>query len=212
MSFVRALSNTWRVAPSLVEEQQGAADMMFQTARVAMCFYGQWFAPQFRDSIKDFRWGVTLPPGDKRDVYLSAGMNGWGMYAHTPHPDEAWRLMEFLLGPEGQSVTAEIGWNIPANRKVAESPVFRENPKLDRQVTATFLAAAPKAVLWQINPDISMGEVELYLNPELQRMSLGELTPEEALRRAATRINQALADNRAILGKEGSMRRQEKRR
>jgi multiple sugar transport system substrate-binding protein len=202
MEFSNNLSNKWHVAPGYAEQQQGAVDVMFQTGRVAMCFYGQWFVPQFRDNIKDFKWGVTTPPRHRSDVYVCGGMCGYGMYARAPHPEAAWRLMEFLVGPRGQEVCATIGWNIPSNRNVARSPVFRENPGLDRGITETFLAAAEKTRLFQTNPYINYGELQLRLSPHLELMALGEIPPAEALRRAVGDINQAIEDNLAILAEE----------
>jgi multiple sugar transport system substrate-binding protein len=196
------LSNRWHVAPGYAEQQQGAVDVMFETGRVAMCFYGQWFAPQFRKAITTFRWGVTTPPRDRVDVYLAGGMVGYGIYAHTPHPEAAWRLMEFLVGPDGQTRMAKIGWNIPSNQGIAYSPVFRANPDLDRTVTETFLRAAERTRLFEISHYINPAEWNLLFQPEWELALLGEKSVADALRAASRQIDQAIRDNRAILGEE----------
>jgi len=196
------LSNRWHVAPGYAEQQQGGVDVMFETGRVAMCFYGQWFAPQFKKAITTFGWGVATPPRDKVDIYLAGGMVGYGIYAHTPYPEAAWRLMEFLVGPEGQTQMAKIGWNIPSNRNIAYSPIFRQNPDLDRSVTETFLRAAERTRLFDISPYINPSEWYLLFSPEWELALLGEKTVPDAMRSASRQIDQAIRDNRAILGED----------
>jgi multiple sugar transport system substrate-binding protein len=199
LQFSSDLSNKWHVAPGYAEAQQGSVNVMFETGRVAMCFYGQWMAPQFRANIKDFAWGVATPPHDRQDVYLSGGMVGYGIYARTPHPEAAWRFMESLVGPVGQAARARIGWNIPSNRDIARGPLFQDNPDLDRNVTATFLGAVDRTSLFDLNPYISPQEFDLYFAPQWEMVMLGEKSVPEAMQAATRQINQAIQDNQNLM-------------
>ena len=198
LQFAADLSTRWHVAPGYAEQAQSPVNVMFETGRVAMCFYGQWFVPQFRKNIKSFAWGVTTPPRHKVDIYLSGGMVGYGIYAHTKHPQEAWRFMEYLVGPQGQEAIAEIGWNIPGRRETAYSPIFVENPNLNAEITQTFLEAAERTELFHRSPYINPAEYNLLFNPEWELVMLGEKSVPEALADAARKINQAIRDNMAL--------------
>ncbi len=199
LEFAAGLSTRWRVAPGYAEQAQSPVNVMFETGRVAMCFYGQWFAPQFRKNIKNFAWGVVTPPRAREDVYVSGGMVGYGIYAYSERAAETWRFMEYLVGPQGQEAIARIGWNIPAHKATAYGPVFVDNPDLDGEVTRTFLRAAEKTRLFQHSPYITSSEFRLHFNPEWELVMLGEKSVAEAMRDATRRINQAIRDNRALL-------------
>ena len=198
LQFAADLSTRWHVAPGYAEQAQSPVNVMFETGRVAMCFYGQWFVPQFRKNIKSFAWGVTTPPRHKVDIYLSGGMVGYGIYAHTKHPQEAWRFMEYLVGPQGQEAIAKIGWNIPGRRETAYSPIFVENPNLDAEITQTFLEAAERTELFHRSPYINPTEYNLLFLPEWELVMLGEKSVPKALADAARKINQAIRDNMAL--------------
>jgi len=71
----------------------------FVGGRVAMLEDGSW-------ALKDiltrapFRVGVApFPAGPVRRVTL-ATTDGFGIYAGTRHPEEAWEFVRFLIGPE----------------------------------------------------------------------------------------------------------------
>jgi ABC-type glycerol-3-phosphate transport system substrate-binding protein len=159
-------------------------------------------SPTFSKEIKDFRWSVTTPPRHRNEVYISNGMVGYGVYAKTAHPKETLRLLEFLVGTKGQERMARMAWNIPSNRKVAESDAFLNNPTVDRKVTDIFLEASKHTRLFSRSPYVPPKEFDLYFYGEWDQMMLGKKTPEKAMGDAAKQINQAIRDNMAILGKE----------
>lgn len=75
----------------------------FFTGLLGMKFQGN-YEMTLLSSIKSFRWDVTLMPRMKRQTGLG-WTQAWVMSAHTPHPDEAWTLLHFLI-TEGQQITA----------------------------------------------------------------------------------------------------------
>lgn len=198
--FANDLSNRWRVAPGYAEQQQGAADALFRSGRVSMCFYGQWMSPTFAKEIKNFRWSVTTPPRHKAEVYLSNGMVGYGVYARTNRPNEAMRLLEFLVGEEGQKRMAKLAWNIPSNRRVAQSPEFLGNPITPPEVTRLFVRASEKTRLFSRSPYIPAKEFDFIFWAEWEQMTLRRKSPERAMQDAARRINQAIDDNMKLMG------------
>lgn len=202
LQFAADLSLRHRVAPNLAEMNQATDMVMFQTGRAAMAFYGMWLVPQFTRNITDFEWDVTTPPRDERDVYLALGMVGYGIYAKTRHPEEAWLFFEHLAGEWGQEFRARAGWNIPASQGVAYSDTFAGNPDFNTDVIAKFLDAIPRTEYVGANPNISPNEYLLHFTSAWESVLLGERTVEEAMRSVAATLDQAIIDNRRLMGKE----------
>ena len=200
MRFAADLVRRWRVAPNLAEQAQGDVNVMFETGRVAMCFYGMWMTPQFQRSIQSFDWGVSMPPRGRYPMVLSAGMIGYGIFARTPHPNEAWRFFEYLEGRRGQEMLAREGWNLPAHRDVAYGSYFLGNPDHPQEVIEVFLDAVDHTEFIQLNPYISNYEFMLHFNPEWELVLLGEQSVEIAAAKVVRKVNQTIEDNRAMRG------------
>ena len=79
----------------------GSGDI-FKTQKVAMNLTGGWGFWNYSD-IKDFKWGAAaLPYGapGRKDVIFT---DPWMMSSKTPHPQEAWTLLKYLVSPEVQA-------------------------------------------------------------------------------------------------------------
>ena len=107
---------------------------------------------------------------------------------NTKYPQEAWRFMEYLVGPQGQEAIAKIGWNIPGRQGNRVQPYFRRNPNLNAEITQTFLKAAERTELFHRSPYINPAEYNLLFNPEWELVMLGEKSVPEALADAARKI------------------------
>jgi len=94
-----------------------------------------------------------------------------GIHAGTPHPDLAWRLVEFLSRPEAQrAIAAATG--LHPTRPALLDPALRE----------IFAGARPRPVTpWYQT-------LSATLQPELSAAIVGVKTPERALADAAVRL------------------------
>lgn len=84
--------------------------------------YGRWLVPRFREMNK-FRWDCSVMPHDKERFSVIATV-AYSIAAKSKHPKEAWELVKFLTGPEGQAQNGSLGLAIPALKSVAFSPAF----------------------------------------------------------------------------------------
>jgi ABC-type glycerol-3-phosphate transport system substrate-binding protein len=101
----------------------GASDM-FVNGTAAMFISGIWKTPQFRD-IKTFDWDVALfPKGPGGTRGYQSGGSGYGILSTSKHKKEAWKLVSYLAGPEGEKKMSTTGLVQPALMSVANSPVF----------------------------------------------------------------------------------------
>ncbi len=87
---------------------------------------GRWMVPTYKQ-ITRFRWDVLPVP------YATAKASqifytGWTMSSHSEHPAEAFELIRFLCGREGQVQQGRAGLAIPSLQSVAYSDDFLAPP------------------------------------------------------------------------------------
>lgn len=117
---------------------QSSSGQMFLQGKVAMFQSGMWEVPSFRNVLKPgtpefFDWDVTLAPGhigqDGKLIRAApTGGSGYGIMAHSSHPQEAWELLQWMAGPPAMKLMAEAGLAQPAIRKLALSEPWVPGP------------------------------------------------------------------------------------
>jgi multiple sugar transport system permease protein len=83
---------------------------------------GRWYVPIFKD-IKTFQWDIVPMPHARARV-TSAFYNGWAMSSASRRKAEAYQLIRFLLGDEGQIAIANSALSIPSRMTAAHSDAF----------------------------------------------------------------------------------------
>lgn len=124
LQFWSDLVNKYHVAPPPeATVAGGTAWDMFVAGHFAMVPAGSWMLTAGR-SIESFSWDVVgLPWGPKGRVSAFNGL-AHNIYAHTPHKEEAWRLVKWIEGYESQKIVAEYGTVFPAVEELVD--VFLE--------------------------------------------------------------------------------------
>ena len=115
--------------------------------------FGRWKVPVYR-LIADFDWDFApLPHAAGHAPANGVFSAAWGMSARTEHPDEAWLLIRFLSGEEGQRSVAEQGLAIPTMIRVAEGPGFND-PTIKPYHDRVYLDMIPHARIldWPADP------------------------------------------------------------
>ena len=94
----------------------------FLAGVAAMTFSGHWVVPAYSDL--EFDWDVA--PFPKGPVERATLVNSAGIVisSQTPHPDEAWKFVEFVISEAGQQQLSELGFAIPVIESLANSPVY----------------------------------------------------------------------------------------
>ena len=103
---------------------------LFYTGKVAAIGpVGRWETPHFRGTgpgdpgITKFKWDIVpLPHGKQRASAIA--VVAWSISSATKHPDEAFELLRFLTGPDGQTSMAKLGLAVPSLKDVAKSDAF----------------------------------------------------------------------------------------
>jgi iron(III) transport system substrate-binding protein len=65
--------------------------------------------------------GIFFPNQDDRGTHVN--ISGAGVTAHAKHRSEAIEFLEFLSGPQGQRLFADINHEFPVNGEIAPSPI-----------------------------------------------------------------------------------------
>ncbi|HEY3411746.1 MAG TPA: extracellular solute-binding protein [Armatimonadota bacterium] len=155
--------------------------------------YGRWLVPRFREMNK-FRWDCAVMPHDKERFSVIATV-AYSIAARSKHPKEAWELVKFLTGPEGQAQNSRLGLAIPALKSVAYGPAFltpgstiNDHAFLD---SIPYAEIAPRTA----NPD----EYNQILDPVWEQvLTLNKVPPAKALANLEPQVNAFLLKYRTL--------------
>lgn len=164
------------VAPTWPERVQEDTVDRFASGRLGMGITGHWLVPMFKEAGINFDV-APIPMGPQGTSGMTdLGTTGLAIYNTTQHPEEAWRLVKFLAGHEGQKVYAESGLFVPVTRTAAHEFLAAE-PHTER--AWIFLSAPNHANLLPIFPEWPE-YVGAVFNPELHRVMEGEVPASHA--------------------------------
>ena len=162
---------------------------VFQNGNAAFLRNWPYVWPEVNREGSPIRGQVALKPmvsEDGRSSGACQGGWGFGISANTPHPDEAWRVVEFFTSEEAQrQFVVEYGY-VPSRRSLFTDPQVLEAYDHYEQL----LEVAEQAVL---RPPIGQyAQASDILQRYLSAAITGQLTPEAAMERAAGETRRVL--------------------
>jgi multiple sugar transport system substrate-binding protein len=96
--------------------------------------------PSFR-TITDFDWDIAPLPRHRQPAGILHS-DAYCLTKGSRQKDEAWRFMEFALGPDGQRITARSGRTVPSLIAVSRSQAFLD-PAAKPASSRVFLETIP---------------------------------------------------------------------
>src|SRR5690606_1858788 len=124
--FYQDLRWKHRVAPSVYDMPVEYEGTMFMTGKIGMQAGGPWTGLMYITAGVDFDVApMPIGPNGKRATRVS--WDASGMDAQTEHPEEAWRVMRFCAGPEGQAIVGRSLRSIPALVSAKDSFIDPDN-------------------------------------------------------------------------------------
>ena len=172
------LRGVFGVTPTDEEAESADFETRFLEGSLAMMMESRKAVPAFR-TITDFEWDVAPLPMHRQPATVLHS-DAYCMTAGGEHHDEAWRYLEFALGPEGQGIAAATGRTVPSLREVAESEAFLD-PELAPTSSQVFLdnipfiQAVPHIETWPEIEDIVNALLEEAYYEPAGRGEAGEL-------------------------------------
>ena len=95
------------VPPGTLPQVEGAQEQ-FLSGVIGMNMAGPWYRPELVEN-DPFNWTIMLYPRPGEETPTSVlYTDQWAMSSSTERPDEAWELLKFLGGEEGQTMWSEI--------------------------------------------------------------------------------------------------------
>lgn len=195
LRFLRDCQYKYGIFPSPEQAQDlGGGGEMFRNGRQAMFIQGRWGCLSFRDAKypdgRPVRWDVGPPPMKKEKATVLFA-NCYVLRKNGPNLEEAWKLMQWLTGVQGQIHQARTGRDMPSFISVAESPVFldpRNPPEHDR----VFLDVAAYARPLEVDPNT--GAVDELVLSTLTQIFTARKDPDKAARQLTSAINAIIRD------------------
>jgi multiple sugar transport system substrate-binding protein len=142
LEWIRARMWDDRVMATPLDVQNLSTREAFTAGQVAMVEDGSWALKDILTGAS-FRIGVApFPAGPARRVTL-ATTDGFGIYAQTNHPDEAWELLKFLISKDYGRAMAQAHFLQPARASLVEDWIGfirQEYPEKTRDVNLAAFA------------------------------------------------------------------------
>jgi multiple sugar transport system substrate-binding protein len=147
--FLHDLIYKYKVSPS---PSLTGEHYLFETGRVGMSLAGRWKCLRYKE-IKDFKWDIAeLAKGKERASVLFTVC--YAISRDCKNPQEAWRVLKFMAGKEGQIETANSGHAIPSLIRIAESDHFLKAGELPLELNhRANLTSVPYARPLPLHPD-----------------------------------------------------------
>jgi len=119
MEWLRARMWDDKVMATPLDVQNMQTRDAFASGKVAMVEDGSWALKDIL-STADFRVGVAPFPAGPAGYATLATTDGFGIYAGTEHPDEAWELVKFLISKEYGREMAKASLLQPARASLVD--------------------------------------------------------------------------------------------
>jgi multiple sugar transport system substrate-binding protein len=160
----------------------------FDSGHAAMIMHNLGSYPQHVQALgKDAVGAVTLPAlSNGKHVLLNSPNISAMVFKGTKHADAAWKFAAFLASADSVSYFNEKIGQIPPNEKVASAQWVKDNTGIQnalatQKANTTTLVNPPWAL-----PDYSA--IESQMEPSLQKMLLGQVTPQAFASDLANRL------------------------
>ena len=186
LRYYRDLRFRHHVAPQAAEFAGTGQGVLFMTGRLAFQYNGPWGLPFLRQT--DLDWDIAHIPAGPSGRCTRVSWDGVTMSRRSTRKQDAWRLIEYILGPEGQRVVARSGRGIPARRSSAFSPDFIRPDTPQRE--EVFLEAIDYIRLQPINEH--WNEMDAELQREMDILMLRNEDPKAVADRMTARVNKLL--------------------
>jgi len=171
------------------ETMQTAQIDPFQNGQAAIGWNGHWAVPEYTKRA-DFKWDVAMLPIGPNGRAIANFGSCFSIPTRARHPEEAWKLLEFLSGAEGSRIFIDRNIMTPALRELAASPAY-----LDQRPPAHqeyFIAALDHCRSRPQTP--AQNELYAMINMELELIWAGEESVQSVCERISAKGTKILND------------------
>lgn len=205
IAFLHRLSKEEGVMPNEQNRPKsvGGASLFSTDKQGIVGPFGSFYIPQFRgEDYKNVDWDIAPTPKGPHGLRASVvAPGGFGVASQSRHPAEAFQLVKFLCGRDGQALLAESALFVPARRSVAKDMKLM-NPQGKPEHMQAVIDAVDKGYAF-VPPWTGRrwADFQDYLNQRLNDYLFAQEmpgdTPEKVAKDIAAKGNQILAEEAA---------------
>lgn len=194
VQFQYDLYSKYGISPSQ-NNPEVESTMYFMSGKVAMVLTYRWFINMI-GPLKRYQWSIGPTPRGKYDNNYS-GVVGYAMSSQSRHKAAAWKLIQYLCGPEGQILVTKNHWGVPTLKKLADRTKLFEEPAHPSYNYKLFAREIKKSKMLLGSPYCSEQRFNDIANAEIGRLYLGQQTPEQACKAITNRVNAVIEYNKS---------------
>lgn len=186
LQFLADLIAKHKVAPSPSLTRGDSRVKSFAAGQVSLIYLERADSPAAGKS--DSRWEATWIPQGKVAANLGSG-SGYCLAKGAPHAQDAWKLITFLAGNDGQKLLLAGGFQTPARPVLVKSEYFAG--EISQGGAAPF--AAGIKVMRPMPFTTRYAEIAAIWSQELDRLWSGQATVAEVTQAIDQKVDQVLA-------------------
>ncbi|WP_322552638.1 sugar ABC transporter substrate-binding protein (plasmid) [Priestia megaterium] len=183
IKFGSDLINRYHVQPTSAQSQ--GLSNMFLSGKAAMKLMGPW---DWTDITKNatFKWDVVPMPAGKAGNVSAASYLPIGIGKGTKHPEEAYKLLEFLTVGKGQDLQIDTISAIPVVKRNAEKIVSLRNAPENAKSLSKSLQEGKTVMNAPYIPEYA--EIMNKVQPVIDQINLRGGNPKKDLKRISEQI------------------------
>ena len=181
ISWIRDLSNLHKVSPTATESE-GLGDL-FLAGRAAMGIAGPWHWRAYAED-GNFEWDIQEMPGGKEGNKSQLLGLPVAIGSQTEHPEEAWKLLEFLTHGKGQEIQADIVGAYPSVISAADT--FGTSHYAPDNIAIVAKAMEENTVVQSFFPEKS--EALTNVQPVIDQINNKDLDVEDELKKLGDKL------------------------
>lgn len=183
VQFASDLINKYHVQPTTAQSQ--GLTNLFLSGKAAMKLLGPW---DWADVSKNasFKWDIVPMPAGKAGNVSAAAYLPIGIGKSTKHPDEAFKLLEFLSSGKGQDLQIDTISAVPVVKRNADKIATLKNAPENAKSLATLLQEGKTVMNAPYTPEYA--EIYNKLTPVTDNINLKNLDAETELKKFADQL------------------------
>lgn len=169
------------------EDQAGLGRFaLFQAGKSALAIDGSWMISSYLSSEFPVGFGrLPIGPEGRKSMFNGLADSIW---VGSQHKDEAWEWVKYLASADCQNIVGKSGVVFPAIPEAADlSLQVRADAGID--VSAFTLQAAEEGGTFLFPITDYAGEITVIMQEAMDRIALGEVSAEDALKEANDEVN-----------------------
>lgn len=189
--------------PAEAQQVQAGAPVLFMSGKIGMGVTNIGRLSRYA-RIRDFAWGVGVmprpPKGEPRRHHV--WIDFWSMIKGTKNLEGSWQLLKFMVSPEAQKIYPIEYGPMSSLLSLGQywADLHKKNlPNLSAKEFQAIIDAPKFQVIDPENWTVNFSQINSEaLQPELDKVYLGQTTAEQAIRNMAPKVRRIIDETKNV--------------